>query len=61
VPLGDEPDLPLGISDHEIALAGFAGVVHAQDFIDVVRVEMAVADGMRVGLTRAFKGVDFDV
>lgn len=59
--LRDEPDLPLGVGDHEIAFAGFAGVVHAKDFIDIGWVEMAVIDWMRVGLARAFEGVDFNV
>lgn len=61
VTLGDEPDLAFGVGEDEIAFAGFAGVVGAQDFVDVGGVEAAVFDGMGAGDAGAFHGVNFDI
>lgn len=61
VALGDEPDLALGIGEDEVALAGLGGVVHAEDFVDVVGVEAGVFDGVGAGDAAGVDGVDFDV
>ena len=61
MPLRNEPDLPLGVGEHEIAFAGFAWVVHAEDFVDVVRVKMALIDGVRMGRVGAVEGVNLHV
>ena len=61
VPLGDEPDLASRVGEDEIALAGFGGVVHAEDFVDESGIEVGIFDGVGVRGVRAFEGVDLDV
>jgi len=55
MPLRNEPDLPLGVAEDDVAFAGFGGVVHAQDFVDIVWVKTAVIDGVRMGGMGAFE------
>jgi hypothetical protein len=58
--LGDEPDLPIGIGQDEVALAGFRGVVHAKHFVDELRIETGILDRMRAGDRTGFEWLELD-
>jgi hypothetical protein len=59
--LGDEPDLALGVGQHEIAFAGLRGIIHAQHFVDELGIEAGVFDGMRAGNSAGFEWVKLDI
>src|SRR4051794_15158558 len=59
--LRDEPDLPLWIREHEIALARLRWVVHAEHLVDVAVVKVRVTQRIGNGRVLAGKGADLHV
>jgi len=60
VPLRNEPDLPLRVREHEVALARFRRVVDAQHFVEQARIELSFVDRVRVGNLPGFQWDDLD-
>src|ERR1039457_1819632 len=58
--LGNEPDLSIGVGPDEIAFAGLRWVVHAEHFVDELRIETGILDGVGAGDGAGFEWVELD-